>query len=107
MNDFDFEELDKAVNDLATKTHDEHGGTDPVETPSTPVVVKPAVVRPDDGTPTPTPTSSTPVEPIKPTLSPTPAVDLPKHTRLSDTRPMSRGSFMDIVTPSTRKPGPR
>jgi hypothetical protein len=99
MNDFDFEELDSAVSQLATKTHDEHDGPGPVtlrplvassasELASVPVVAP----VPDSGqavqsTPTTLPVASSPVQ---------------KH-RLGDTSPRPKRAFMDIVPPA-RKP---
>jgi hypothetical protein len=108
MNDFDFEELDKAVNELATKTHDEHGGpvpTAPAPAPSqASAEEKPVLVR--SSTPAPAPVEPPKVEEAKP--APTPTAEPQKRpTRLSDTRPQRRGAFMDIVTPQTRKPGTR
>ena len=110
MNDFDFEELDKAVTNLATKTQDEHGNpiappaSAPrvnISTPSTPVDTKPVSATKPVSTPTPsTPTPVGPSEP--PVVSSTSA---PAKHRLGDTRTTSRGrgSFMDIVPPSPRK----
>lgn len=101
MNDFDFEELDKAVNELATKTHEEHGGPDPATAQAAaPVSVAPA----DKPASTPPPVTEPPAKPVEVTR-PAPIVEPPRHTRLSDTRPRSRGAFMDIVTPPARKPG--
>lgn len=106
MNDFDFEELDKAVNELATRTHEEHGGSDQPDqtaTSSVPVIVKPAAIEPAVMPPVATESSRKPVEPSK--VASSPVVEPPQHTRLSDIRPRSRGSFMDIVAPPARKPG--
>lgn len=80
MNDFDFEELDKAVNTLASKTREEH------DTPDAPVV-KPA------NTP---PASSVPRQDSQSV----PVVSKQPKTR---SRSAQRGSFMDIVPPSPRK----
>lgn len=103
MNDFDFEELDKAVNDLAVKTHDEHGGSD-----SEPLVVStPATTGPVEKPAQPEAKPETPRSAPQSTEASTIPVATPqKHpTRLSDTRPRSRGAFMDIVPPASRKPG--
>lgn len=129
MNDFDFEELDKAVNQLATKTHDEHGnpiaapasaasssavnaGPKPVDdTPShsTPPVERTPLLVTDESTSR----SSTPAERIslKPSepeagrTAPTVPVARPSHhnNRMSELRPRGRGAFMDIVPPASRK----
>ncbi len=105
MNDFDFEELDKAVSELATKNPDEHG--EPV---SVPALSRPA--------PTPAPRSTEEGRPVPPRQSlsvesdTTRSADIaaqPTHhgARLNDTRPRSRGSFMDIMPPTSRKMGAR
>lgn len=101
MNDFDFEELDEAVNALAAKTHGEHDGPDPVEIRSAVPTVPAAPERPVPEAipgPVPVPRQSEVSEP-----APVPVVQPQKHTpRLSDTRPRRRGAFMDIVPPISR-----
>lgn len=106
MNDFDFEELDKAVTNLATKTQDDHGGSDPATAPkASPVVITPAPASEPKSEPKPepvsvsTPTPSTEAPAIRSTSTPA------KH-RLGDTR-SRRGSFMDIVPPASRKTATR
>lgn len=103
MNDFDFEELDKAVNNLASKTRDEHGGPDPAQAPKpAPMTITPAPVaepKPEPKT-EPVVTRSTPPAPTE-----TPAIkstSAPAKHRLGDTK-TRRGSFMDIVPPAPRK----
>lgn len=88
MNDFDFEELDKAVNSLAPDARDEHGsaGVVPVASPSTPAAK-----------PTDTPSAAQPPR----------QNSQPKTPRLSNARPTPRGSFMDIMPPSSRKSNTR
>lgn len=108
MNDFDFEELDKAVNQLATKTQDEHGAT-PADAPLT---IKPRVAEPAKPEPRPEPVVISAPEPPKPTEEPKadsiPVAQPQKHpSRLTETRPRNRGSFMDIVPPASRKPSGR
>lgn len=108
MNDFDFEELDKAVGALASKTHEEHGGAAPSEpvtvTPASPVKSASAEQRParhltiSQPVPTaPTPSTSSPEAQPQPV-----SVPAAKH-RLTDARPKNRGAFMDIVPPASRK----
>ena len=113
MNDFDFEELDKAVNALATKTHDEHGGPDPavnsqaaLDTTSQPVTSSSMPVSQSS-----VPESARPAQEPEPkrSLSPSPPARPQKHgARLGDVRPRRQGSFMDIVPPAgPRKMGAR
>ena len=103
MNDFDFEELDKAVNNLAVKTHDEHGGTEL----GAPIVVTPAASVPVEKPTVELKTETTPVA-EEPKATAIPVASPQKHpSRLSETRPRSRGSFMDIVPPAQRKGGTR
>ncbi len=105
MNDFDFEELDKAVSDLAVKTQDEHSD---VGLEAAPVSL--AIARSDPRKPEPVVVKATvPRSEPQPTESTSIPVATPqKHSaRLSDTKPRSRGAFMDIVPPTSRKPGGR
>jgi hypothetical protein len=102
MNDFDFEELDKAVSDLEVKTHDEHGdsGSEPVVV-STPAAVGPVrkplqpEVRPEPPRDAAQSTEAATTIPV--------ATPQKRPTRLSDTRPRNRGAFMDIMPPNSRK----
>jgi len=108
MNDFDFEELDKAVNQLATKTTDEHGAA-PTDAPLT---IKPRVPEPIKPESRPEPVAVSAPEPPKPTeeskTESIPVAQPQKHpSRLTETRPRNRGSFMDIVPPANRKPSGR
>jgi len=114
MNDFDFEELDEAVNALASKTHEEHGGPEPaapvpvssgpVSAPLQPALSSPMASPQQAWTALSEPTAETEVaEPSsKPELIATPQ----KRIRLSDAHPR-RGAFMDIVPPTPRKLGIR
>lgn len=109
MNDFDFEELDKAVNQLATKTQDEHA--DATEPASVAPAAQPVTVNSDAPKSAPAvaeaPAPSTEPEPTR--SVPTPAARPSHHSpRLTETRPRGRGAFMDIVPPaSSRKSGTR
>jgi hypothetical protein len=111
MNDFDFEELDKAVNKLATKTQDEHGALDPGVVPS----VAPASARsiPIERSTTPEVKPDATVrsqsKPTEPTASPLQLEPQPqkRSARLNDTRPRNRGAFMDIMPPASRRSGSR
>ena len=97
MNDFDFEELDKAVNSLAAKTHEEHGGASNLQTPNEPA--KPIVpITPVPPKPHPEPQKVT-VEPKESPSSP----PVPQLSRPTGSRATRRGAFMDIVPPSPRK----
>lgn len=103
MNDFDFDELDKAVNQLAEKTKQEHGdlSADIGSTPQAPVV--PAASR---SAVTPLPPKREEDETDKPveTVPSTPAVKPARRpTRLDSVRPNSGRAFMDIVPPSAHK----
>jgi hypothetical protein len=102
MNDFDFEELDKAVTNLATKTQDEHGNPIAPQTPAPRMSILPSTPADTKPAPVSEPTPSAPIV-VTPTESPavTSASTPPKH-RLDNTR-SRRGSFMDIVPPSPRK----
>lgn len=105
MNDFDFEELDKAVNQLASKTHDEHGDLDsapaqaskPVSAVGMPASIAPVSKPEPKPEPAAIPTPATSVE--APAVKST---SVPAKHRLGDT-PARRGSFMDIVPPAPRK----
>lgn len=101
MNDFDFEELDKAVNTLATKTQDDHAPIEPVVTTH--------LSAPAGPEPVPERIENKAVEPAssKPQAdSPDPiTVSTPERRRLTQAQPQrGRGSFMDIVPPAPRKP---
>lgn len=111
MNDFDFEELDKAVSSLAAKTKTENNL--PASSAPSPVTVTPATRR---SSPTagdnasasvpvasqpPSPQSDTPKVPAsdpEPTTETPPTVQHAK--RLAVTPPRRRGAFMDIVAPA-------
>ena len=123
MNDFDFEELDKAVTSLAAKTKTENNL--PAASNPSPVTVTPAAhrtspaaatnvtVSASTSTPPPTPrgdagrpsqgvAAATPVS--EPAVQPT----VQHAKRLSTTPPKRRGAFMDIMAPnkaSTRRTG--
>lgn len=112
MNDFDFEELDKAVTNLAAKVPGEPASAQPpapkvgVSTPSlAPVDAKPAPAEPTASEPKQDPVAvSTPAAQTEP-----PAIksaSTPAKHRLGDTR-TRRGSFMDIVPPAPRKSATR
>ncbi len=106
MNDFDFEELDKAVNSLAPKTHQENDGSGavPVSTPaasrsmptSKPVDKPPAAPPPRQDSQTAPAVSS---EPSK--------ISVSRPDKVRGARLVKRGSFMDIVPPSPRKTNTR
>lgn len=109
MNDFDFEELDKAVNALATKTHEEHGGPEPVVEQPKPMIDTPparsALQSERKTEPEPVAGELAPQPSVTPTTPPPPEprpTTPPKH-RLTDARPRGRGAFMDIVPPAPRK----
>jgi len=108
MNDFDFEELDKAVSELGTKTHSELGGPAPepvqMNRPALAATPRPAVVPKRDEPAAPMPDSSSEMPSTEPTPSESVVVSTPAKRRLSETRPRSRGAFMDIVPPTSRKP---
>jgi hypothetical protein len=107
MNDFDFEELDKAVSNLATKTHDEHGGPDLKTVPaasSVPVTMESAQKQEQPEARVEAPRSVP--RPTEPTAVPV-ATPQKRPIRLSDTKPRNRGAFMDIVPPASRKFGGR
>lgn len=101
MNDFDFEELDKAVSSLAAKTEVEHGGGEPSQ---------PAVMIPSAAPAAPRPElSAVSIQPDGPADAPSiPAVaSQKKPARLADIQPQrGRRAFMDIVPPATRKSSP-
>ncbi len=99
MNDFDFDELDEAVNSLAAKTQQEHGNESPPP-PEAVAAVPPAEHR---SPVTLAPTASTPV-PQRP--AEVPVVAPQKHApRLADTRPQPpRRAFMDIMPPAAQRP---
>jgi hypothetical protein len=91
MNDFDFEELDNAVNTLASKTQDEHRG--PSEPPKPALPARPAPKA----------------ESLKITSEPEiPApTSAPQLVRPAAPRTPRRGAFMDIMPPSPRKTNTR
>lgn len=104
MNDFDFEELDKAVNNLATKTQDEHGASQSAVTPKVAPIVAAPTVAASEPKPEPKPEPVTVSTPVTSTEAPTiKSTSSPAKHRLGDTRSPRRGSFMDIVPPAPRK----
>lgn len=101
MNDFDFEELDKAINTLAAKTETEHGGGDL----SQPTIIRPSAAAVAPVRPTETPAAS----PVSVTSNATEPSTVKKATtaRLSDVQlPKGRRAFMDILPPTSRKIAP-
>jgi hypothetical protein len=101
MNDFDFEELDKAVTNLASKTKTEHGADDPSTVSIIPAAApQPPAQPPEQATHPPKENSGASNIAVKPTH---------RSSRLPVTRPAQgrRGAFMDIVPPSPRKTAPR
>jgi hypothetical protein len=102
MNDFDFEELDKAVNSLAARTQVEHGGGDE---PSLPAVMMPSAVATASHSQPATATMQL-NKPAAVSVVPK-AVPQNKSARLADVQPpRGRRAFMDIVPPEARKPVP-
>lgn len=109
MNDFDFEELDKAVNSLAAKTKTENNL--PASSAPTPVTVTPAARR---TSPTSAPAEADPKAATPPSTSdettpqteapstPVVAPSLQHAKRLAPTPPKRRGAFMDIMAPSNK-----
>ncbi len=113
MNDFDFDELDKAVSSLADKTVQDHGQlTGDLQVTSGPIA--PALRR---AAPVPAvadshadePKASPAPEPVVEPSSPAPTVTVPtpvsQPARLPAMRSVTnRRGFMDIVPPAARKP---
>lgn len=115
MNDFDFEELDKAVTNLATKVPGEPTSTQVPAPPkanaampsSAPVETKPAPAAADAVANEPRPEPAAASTPATPSEAPAiRSASTPAKHRLGDTR-SRRGSFMDIVPPAPRKPATR
>lgn len=103
MNDFDFEELDKAVGALASKTRDEHGSQEPIVPAALKITSsnEPAAAAPRIAlSAAPAPVSSPEPQPVRSQPDEAKPVFLSKH-RLNDTRPRGRGAFMDIVPPTS------
>ena len=102
MADIDFDELDKAVNDLMANV-DTSRRTAGLDEPEEKVVTIPAVSGAAAPTPAATPAPITPpveapvVPTVPPAASPTPVVAAPASPSLAMKR---RGQFMDIVHPS-------